>query len=68
MKIIISTGLFCLLLVGCSGINKERVPDEVPDWTVGYTMPSFYPVRVTKPMVLIKQKTWTLFYIPIVNL
>ena len=59
MKTIISTGLFCLLLVGCSGINKERVPDEVPDWTVAYTMPSFYPVRVTKAYGINKTEDWT---------
>ncbi|PSU87483.1 hypothetical protein C0W35_21640 [Photobacterium kishitanii] len=54
MKTIISIVLLCLLLGGCSGINKERVPDEVPDWTVGYTMPSFYPVRYSS--VLCKNK------------
>ncbi|OBU23625.1 DUF2931 domain-containing protein [Photobacterium kishitanii] len=59
MKTIISTVIFSLLLVGCSGINKERVPDEVPDWTVAYTMPSFYPVRVTKAYGINKTEDWT---------
>ncbi|PSW59716.1 hypothetical protein C0W54_18815 [Photobacterium kishitanii] len=59
MKTIISTGLLCLLLGGCSGINKERVPDEVTDWTVAYAMPSFYPVRVTKAYGINKTEDWT---------
>ncbi|PSU88013.1 hypothetical protein C0W35_20950 [Photobacterium kishitanii] len=59
MKTIISTGVLCLLLGGCSGINKERVPDEVPDWTVAYAMPSFYPVRVTKAYGINKTEDWT---------
>ncbi|PSW97763.1 hypothetical protein C0W38_10230 [Photobacterium angustum] len=59
MKKIISTGVFCLLLAGCSMINRERVPDEVPDWTVGYAMPSFYPVRVTKAYGINTQEDWT---------
>ncbi|EAS66197.1 hypothetical protein VAS14_12809 [Photobacterium angustum S14] len=40
-------------------INRERVPDEVPDWTVGYAMPSFYPVRVTKAYGINTQEDWT---------
>ncbi|PSW97771.1 hypothetical protein C0W38_21250 [Photobacterium angustum] len=59
MKKIISTGVLCLLLAGCSMINRERVPDEVPDWTVGYAMPSFYPVRVTKAYGINTQDDWT---------
>ncbi|PSV40245.1 MULTISPECIES: DUF2931 family protein [unclassified Photobacterium] len=59
MKKIISTGVLCLLLAGCSMINRERVPDEVPDWTVGYAMPSFYPVRVTKAYGINTQEDWT---------
>ncbi|MGF1832056.1 DUF2931 family protein [Photobacterium angustum] len=59
MKRIISTGVLCLLLAGCSMINRERVPDEVPDWTVGYAMPSFYPVRVTKAYGINTQEDWT---------
>ncbi|PSU87347.1 hypothetical protein C0W35_21685 [Photobacterium kishitanii] len=59
MKTIISIVLLCLLLGGCSGINKERVPDEVPDWTVAYAMPSFYPVRVTKAYGINKKEDWT---------
>ncbi|PSW97764.1 hypothetical protein C0W38_10235 [Photobacterium angustum] len=59
MKKIISTGVFCLLLAGCSMISRERVPDEVPDWTVGYAMPSFYPVRVTKAYGINTQEDWT---------
>ena len=59
MKIIISAGLLCLLLGGCGVINKERVPDEVPDWTVAYAMPSFYPVRVTKAYGINKTEDWT---------
>ncbi|PSW97762.1 hypothetical protein C0W38_10225 [Photobacterium angustum] len=59
MKKIISTGVFCLLLAGCSMINRERVPDEVPNWTVAYAMPSFYPVRVTKAYGINTQEDWT---------
>ncbi|PSV40244.1 hypothetical protein C9J41_10740 [Photobacterium sp. GB-50] len=59
MKNIISTGVLCLLLAGCSMMNRERVPDEVPDWTVGYAMPSFYPVRVTKAYGINTQEDWT---------
>ena len=59
MKTIISAGLLCLLLGGCGVINKERVPDEVPDWTVAYAMPSFYPVRVTKAYGINKTEDWT---------
>ena len=59
MKTIISTGLLCLLLGGCGVINKERVPDEVPNWRIGYTMPSFYPVRVTKAYGINKTEDWT---------
>ncbi|PSU86529.1 hypothetical protein C0W35_22230, partial [Photobacterium kishitanii] len=59
MKTIISTVIFSLLLVGCSGINRERVPDEVPDWTVDYAMPSFYAVRVTKAYGINKKEDWT---------
>ncbi|PSV30005.1 hypothetical protein C9J44_21060 [Photobacterium sp. GB-27] len=59
MKKIISTGVLCLLLAGCSMINRERVPDEVPNWTVAYAMPSFYPVRVTKAYGINTQEDWT---------
>ncbi|PSV50204.1 DUF2931 family protein, partial [Photobacterium sp. GB-1] len=59
MKNIISTGVFCLLLTGCSMVNRERVPDEVPNWTVAYAMPSFYPVRVTKAYGINTQEDWT---------
>ncbi|OBU24620.1 DUF2931 domain-containing protein [Photobacterium kishitanii] len=59
MKTIISIVLLCLLLGGCSGINKERVPDEIPDWMVAYAMPSFYPVRVTKAYAINKKEDWT---------
>ncbi|PSV51035.1 hypothetical protein C9J41_20185 [Photobacterium sp. GB-50] len=59
MKKIISTGVLCLLLAGCSMMNRERVPDEVPDWTVAYAMPSFYPVRVTKAYGINTQEDWT---------
>ncbi|PSV30007.1 hypothetical protein C9J44_21070 [Photobacterium sp. GB-27] len=59
MKKIISTGMLCLLLAGCSMVNRERVPDEVPNWRVGYTMPSLYPVRVTKAYGINTQEDWT---------
>ncbi|KJG15075.1 DUF2931 family protein [Photobacterium angustum] len=59
MKKIISTGVLCLLLAGCSMINRERVPDEVPNWTVAYAMPSFYPVRVIKAYGINTQEDWT---------
>ncbi|MEC6796328.1 DUF2931 family protein [Photobacterium sp. S4TG1] len=59
MKTIILTVIFSLFLGGCGVINKERVPDEVPDWTVAYAMPSFYPVRVTKAYGINKTEDWT---------
>ncbi|MEL7292520.1 MAG: DUF2931 family protein [Pseudomonadota bacterium] len=58
---LISALLFIMSTASCAFVKTPSVPDDMPQWRIGYAMSSLYPAKITKAYGVNEEQDWTSF-------
>ncbi|NVD06781.1 DUF2931 family protein [Vibrio sp. JPW-9-11-11] len=58
---LISALLLIMSTASCAFVKTPSVPDDIPQWRIGYAMSHLYPAKITKAYGVNEEQGWTSF-------